>query len=131
MYGKVIVLSTKRVNSAPPGWADRVRLVAGSGFGERGRAVLAAAGIEVLELAAVALADPDLPVPPPVVMGRVADLPRRSREEPGEEFRLVVDRPQAPAGDDESAFELPSLPLFGGESFLDKLLLARAREDQR
>jgi hypothetical protein len=71
------------------------------------------------------LADPrpaDLPEPPPVVMGDAALLPRRSRRSPGGDFGLRLE-PEV----DVSAF-LPSLPLMSGESFLDQLLLSRARQ---
>ena len=68
----------------------------------------------------------DLPVPPPVVMGDPSTLPRRARRDPGRDFQFETER--APQFDESegSAFVLPSLPLFGGESFLYKLLLARA-----
>lgn len=64
----------------------------------------------------------DLPEPPPVVMGDAALLPRRSRRTPGDDFGLRLE-PEV----DASAF-LPSLPLMSGESFLDQLLLSRARQ---
>jgi hypothetical protein len=67
----------------------------------------------------------DLPVPPPVVMGDAAELPRRARRSPAEEFELRLGEQHEPAA---SAFSLPSLPLMSGESFLDQLLLSRARE---
>ncbi|GAA1928598.1 AMP-binding protein [Nocardioides hwasunensis] len=79
----------------------------------------------------------DLPVPPPVLVGDASTLPRRSRGEPGREFglRTDVEMPSAPSYDEpaepgESAFVLPSLPLFGGESFLDKLLISQARQGE-
>lgn len=74
----------------------------------------------------VALLPADLPVPPPVLIGDASTLPRRSRREPGRDFQLDTDREQAARGSEPSAFALPSLPLFGGESFLDKLLMAQA-----
>lgn len=114
-----------------PRLGDHLRLVVASGVSARDRAVLEREGVEVLDLGAVRLAPADLPVPPPVVLGDAADLPRRSRHEPGEDFRLAVDRSPTPVEPEESAFVLPSLPLFGGESFLDQLLLARAREAQQ
>ncbi|WP_299923153.1 hypothetical protein [uncultured Nocardioides sp.] len=64
----------------------------------------------------------DLPEPPPVVLGDAALLPRRSRRAPGDHFGLRLE-PEV----DASAF-LPSLPLMSGESFLDQLLLSRARQ---
>jgi hypothetical protein len=73
----------------------------------------------------VQLADPrpaDLPEPPPVVMGDAALLPRRAPRTPGDDFGLRLE-PEV----DASAF-LPSLPLMSGESFLDQLLLSRARQ---
>ncbi|NYE36931.1 hypothetical protein F4692_002064 [Nocardioides cavernae] len=86
-------------------------------------------GLEVsVELLPVELLPADLPVPPPVVLGDVADLPRRSRRDPSRDFLLDNDRAPAPVAPDESAFVLPSLPLFGGESFLDKLLIAQATQ---
>lgn len=72
----------------------------------------------------------DLPEPPPVVLGDAADLPRRSRQDPGRDFLLDTER-AVPDEPDESAFVLPSLPLFGGESFLDKLLMQQASQAQR
>ncbi len=73
----------------------------------------------------------DLPVPPPVIIGDASTLPRRSRREPGREFQFDNDRePRSPAPE-PSAFALPSLPLFGGESYLDKLLLAQAGHSTR
>jgi len=76
--------------------------------------------LEVVEVADLRAAD--LPEPPPVIVGDGADLPRRARRAPGDDFDLRI----APEPD-ASAF-LPSLPLMSGESFLDKLLLSRARE---
>ncbi|MBS2939632.1 AMP-binding protein [Nocardioides sp. J2M5] len=110
---------------------DRLRLVVVESLDAADRAALAATGVDVLEVGAVRLAPADLPVPPPVLRGDAADLPRRSRHDPGADFQLAVDRAPAPVAPDESAFVLPSLPLFGGESFLDKLLLARAREAEQ
>ncbi len=83
------------------------------------------AGPEHLRLAAG-----DLPVPPPVVQGDASALPRRSRRDPGREFQLDTERERVLVDDAAaSAFALPSLPLFGGESFLDKLLIAQARTE--
>lgn len=73
----------------------------------------------------------DLPVPPLVVMGNAADLPRRSRNDPGRDFQLETDRDPQFDEPEESAFVLPSLPLFGGESFLDKLLRSQALEGRK
>lgn len=70
----------------------------------------------------------DLPVPPPVLLGDPSTLPRRSRREPGRDFKLDDEREPVVAEPEPSAFNLPSLPLFGGESFLDKLLMAQALE---
>lgn len=78
-----------------------------------------------VRVVAVSLLPADLPVPPPVVLGNAADLPRRSRQDPGRDFLLDTER-MVPDEPDESAFVLPSLPLFGGESFLDKLLMQQA-----
>lgn len=86
-------------------------------------------GTQVVAADAVRLEAATLPLPPPVLMGDPADLPRRARRDPGREFQLDNDREPAPAPDEPSAFQLPSLPLFGGESFLDKLLLSRAAQD--
>jgi hypothetical protein len=85
-------------------------------------------GAELVVLEVGDVAAPDLPLPPPVVIGDASTLPRRSRRDPGREFTFKTD--QVPQFDESegSAFVLPSLPLFGGESFLDKLLLARADE---
>jgi len=89
---------------------------------EEVRASVAALGgaVEVADLADLRPAD--LPEPPPVVMGDAALLPRRSRRSPGDHFGLRLE-PEI----DASAF-LPSLPLMSGESFLDQLLLSRARQ---
>ncbi|WP_374454657.1 AMP-binding protein [Nocardioides sp.] len=70
----------------------------------------------------------DLPVPPPVLVGDSSTLPRRSRQEPGRDFQFDNDREPTVAEPEPSAFDLPSLPLFGGESFLDKLLMAQAKK---
>lgn len=104
-------------------------LVVAARVGDDVAGFLAAHGARVSVPDVGGLVDPDLPVPPPVVIGDAADLPRRSRGAPGRDFQLETDRPRVVGeakGADESAFVLPSLPLFGGESFLDKLLLARA-----
>ena len=79
--------------------------------------------VELVELGE--LLPPDLPQPPPVVLGDVTLLPRRSRRAPAEDFEL---RLQAEPEPEESAFSLPSLPLMSGESFLDRLLLSRAHQ---
>lgn len=86
------------------------------------RATLAEMGgaLEVVTLADLRAAY--LPEPPPVVLGDAALLPRRSRRAPGDHFGLRLE-PEV----DASAF-LPSLPLMSGESFLDQLLLSRARQ---
>jgi hypothetical protein len=86
------------------------------------RSILTQVGgaLEVVELADLRAAD--LPQPPPVVIGDAADLPRRSRRGRGDDFALRL-VPEV----DASAF-LPSLPLMSGESFLDQLLLSRARQ---
>lgn len=68
----------------------------------------------------------DLPVPPPVLVGDASTLPRRSRQDPGRDFQFDNDRAAEVAEPEPSAFNLPSMPLFGGESFLDKLLMAQA-----
>jgi len=73
-----------------------------------------------------ALLPADLPVPPPVLIGDASTLPRRARQQPGRDFQLDNDRERAAQDAEPSAFALPSLPLFGGESFLDKLLMAQA-----
>lgn len=88
------------------------------------RARLTELGGVVVVVGDVGLLPPHLPQPPPVVMGDVAQLPRRSRRAPGEEFELRLEAPDQ----EESAFSLPSLPLMSGESFLDQLLLSRARQ---
>lgn len=92
---------------------------------DEARDVVAGLGgaVEVVEV--VELLPPDLPQPPPVVLGDVTLLPRRSRRAPGEEFELRLGAEPEP---EESAFSLPSLPLMTGESFLDKLLLSRAHQ---
>ncbi|WP_322921014.1 AMP-binding protein [Nocardioides renjunii] len=87
-----------------------------------------AGGARVSGTGTPALLPADLPVPPPVVLGDAADLPRRARREPAREFQLETERETTQPEPDESAFVLPSLSLIGGESFLDKLLLAKARE---
>jgi hypothetical protein len=80
---------------------------------------------------AAGLLPADLPVPPPVIIGDASTLPRRSRREPGRDFQFDNDR-ETPASEPEpSAFALPSLPLFGGESYLDRLLLAQAGQGPR
>lgn len=85
-------------------------------------------GVDVpVRVVPVDLLPADLPAPLPVLLGDAADLPRRSRQDPGRDFQLDIDR-ASPGAPDESAFELPSLPLFGGESFLDKLLIAQAKQ---
>ena len=83
-------------------------------------------GVEVAVLEVGDVLPADLPVPPPVLVGDPSNLPRRSRRDPGRDFQFETER--APQFDEPegSAFVLPSLQLFGGESFLDKLLLARA-----
>ena len=88
--------------------------------------VVTGLGAEVAVLEIGDLLPADLPVPPPVIIGDASNLPRRSRRAPGRDFQFETDR--APQFDEPegSAFEQPFLPLFGGESFLDKLLLARA-----
>jgi AMP-binding enzyme len=102
--------------------AARGPLVVTPAPSEEVRASVAALGgaVEVADLA-----DPrpaDLPEPPPVVMGDPTLLPRRARRSPGDDFGLRLE-PEV----DASAF-LPSLPLMSGESFLDQLLLSRARQ---
>lgn len=88
---------------------------------------LAEVGVTPWALTADLLAA-DLPVPPPVLVGDASTLPRRSRQEPGRDFRFDDDREPVAAQGEPTAFELPSLPLFGGESFLDKLLMKQALE---
>jgi hypothetical protein len=88
--------------------------------------VVAGLGAEVAVLEVGELLPADLPVPPPVIIGDASNLPRRSRRAPGRDFQFETDRAHQFDEPEESAFELPILPLFGGESFLDKLLLARA-----
>ena len=89
----------------------------------------------VAELGAVPLAPvvdllpADLPVPPPVLVGDASTLPRRSRQDPGRDFQFDNDRRSGAPEPESSAFALPSLPLFGGESFLDKLLMAQSSKD--
>ncbi|WP_210650006.1 AMP-binding protein [Nocardioides sp. SYSU D00065] len=85
-------------------------------------------GVRVVRGSDVPVAPADLPLPPPVLRGDPSTLPRRSPREPGRDFQFDVDRRPVAVAPEESAFELPSLPLFGGESFLDKLLMAQARE---
>jgi len=92
------------------------------------RKAFTASGARVSGTGTPVLLPADLPVPPPVVLGDAADLPRRARREPAREFQLETERETAQPEPDESAFVLPSLSLIGGESFLDKLLLAKARE---
>jgi hypothetical protein len=106
---------------------DGLVRVVGADLPEDARELLASAGVKAVTVSTGAVLDADLPVPPPVLVGDAADLPRRSRGVPGREFELRTEgtiRP--PAEREESAFVLPSLPLFGGESFLDKLLLQQA-----
>ncbi|RYB93552.1 hypothetical protein EUA93_03780 [Nocardioides oleivorans] len=96
------------------------------------RDLLRACDVEVVGVAPRDLLPPDLPEPAPVVIGDVADLPRRSRGEPGSDFGLRLEQPIRIVDEpEESAFVLPSLPLFGGESFLDKLLMQQAREAEQ
>lgn len=83
-------------------------------------------GVRVVVGGRPALLPADLPVPPPVLVGDAADLPRRSRRNPAREFQLDADASDLDEPD-ASAFVLPSLPLIGGESFLDKLLISQAR----
>lgn len=99
--------------------------VVAPGVVERVERVVAELGATVTSLS-VQLLPADLPVPPPVLVGDASTLPRRSRQQPGREFQFDNDRESTVADDEPSAFDLPSLPLFGGESFLDKLLMARA-----
>lgn len=99
--------------------------VVAPGVAERVERVVAELGATVTSLS-VQLLPADLPVPPPVLVGDASTLPRRSRQQPGREFQFDNDRESTVADDEPSAFDLPSLPLFGGESFLDKLLMARA-----
>ena len=73
----------------------------------------------------------DLPEPPPVIMGDPSLLPRRSRGVPGREFQFDTEREDEPDEPEASAFKLPSLPLFGGESVLDQLLREQARAGTR
>lgn len=97
------------------------------------RAGLEGLGATVSLLPVLEIVAADLPVPPPVVRGDATHLPRRSRRAPDREFQLSVPTPHATGESaqtdepDASAFELPSLPLFGGESFLDRLLIAQSR----
>jgi hypothetical protein len=86
----------------------------------RARVAELGGAVEAVRLAGLRPAD--LPQPLPVVMGDGALLPRRSRRSPGDDFGLRLE-PEV----DASAF-LPSLPLMSGESFLDQLLLSRARQ---
>lgn len=83
-------------------------------------------GAEVVVLEVGQLLPADLPVPPPVIVGDPSNLPRRSRRAPGRDFQFETDRAPQLDEPEGSAFVLPSLPLSGGESFLDRLLLARA-----
>ncbi|GAA5134591.1 hypothetical protein GCM10023339_71370 [Alloalcanivorax gelatiniphagus] len=85
-------------------------------------------GLELAGAEAARLLPGDLPVPLPVLRGDAAVLPRRSRRDPGRDFQLATERERVLVDDAaSSAFALPSLPLFGGESFLDRLLIAQAR----
>lgn len=106
------------------GAAPRGLLVVTTAVPEAVRTLVADHGsvLEVVE--DLDLLPPDLPQPPPVVIGDVTQLPRRSRRAPVDDFELRLDAPEP----DASAFSLPSLPLMSGESFLDQLLLSRARE---
>ena len=92
------------------------------------RTELAEIGAPVVAVQPAMLLPAELPERPVVVTGDASDLPRRSRREPGREFQLENDRPPELDEPEASAFVLPSLPLFGGESFLDKLLMSRAAE---
>lgn len=117
-------------DARPPG-ALRVRLVATPTTADDELAWMRRAGIDVVAPPELPLLVPDLPVPPPVIIGDARDLPRRSRGAPGKDFVWAVDRGAVhatPPGPDDTAFVLPSLPLFGGESYLDRLLLARAED---
>lgn len=94
------------------------------------RRLVADLGVEVAGTDLVRLAAGDLPMPAPVVRGDASALPRRSRRQPGRAFQLDTDRERVLVDDAAaSAFALPSLALFGGESFLDKLLIAQARTE--
>ncbi|SEC33434.1 AMP-binding enzyme [Nocardioides exalbidus] len=106
--------------------------VVGEELSEGVRDALRACDVEGLIARPAPLRDADLPVPPPVVIGDAADLPRRSRGEPGRDFGLRLERSLRVVEEpEESAFVLPSLPLFGGESFLDKLLLQQAAQAEQ
>lgn len=106
---------------------NRGPVVVATAISDRTRGVVADLGgaVEVVEIGA--LLPPDLPQPPPVVLGDVTLLPRRSRRAPGDEFELRVGVEPEP-DPEPSAFTLPSLPLMSGESFLDRLLLSRAHQ---
>ncbi|MDR7255719.1 hypothetical protein J2X46_004736 [Nocardioides sp. BE266] len=99
--------------------------VVAGGLAERVERVVVELGATVPSFS-VDLLPADLPVPPPVLVGDASLLPRRSRQEPGRDFQFDNDRHPVVEEAGPSAFNLPSLPLFGGESFLDRLLMSQA-----
>lgn len=114
-------------------WGSRVRAVVTTGLPEAQQVALRERGVEPVLVPMGEAGPADLPVAPEPVVGDVRDLPRRARRDVGSDFALDVDRAGAPppAPDVEEVEDdvvLPSLSLFSGESFLDKLLLARAAE---
>lgn len=112
---------------APRSWfGGDLALVVTPELSEAVTRVVAGHAAEVVVLAVGDLLPADLPVPPPLLVGDAANLPRRSRRDPGPDFQFETDRVPQFDEPEGSAFVLPSLRLFGGESYLDKLLLARA-----
>ena len=121
-------------------WGSSLRTVLTTGLPDAVHSQLDARGVDVALIEIGDLPPADLPESPPIVMGDASQLPRRSPREPEEAFQLEAagslrasgseggGAVEAPPSPEESAFVLPSLPLFSGESFLDKLLLARAEQ---
>jgi hypothetical protein len=119
---------TPDVEPLRPWFGGRLVRVVATGLPTEVDELLRGLGIDVVVPPAVEVLPAELPVPPPVLVGDVADLPRRSRQDPGTDFRLRTDVALVGDEPEETAFVLPSLPLFGGESFLDKLLIEQARQ---
>ncbi len=106
----------------------RLAQVTAPDLAEQVRSAIWALEVDLATKPASPLPAAELPVPAPVVVGLASDLPRRSRSDPDPCFQLEADVPPDFDEEEASAFALPSMPLIGGESFLDQMLLAQAKK---
>lgn len=126
------------VSALAPWFGGRLRGLVATELSDLSRFVAEALDVQTALSVPPPLEAAALPEPHAVTQGDSTDLPRRSRRSRDPAFALVVDASPATQGDPDpaeeaadSAFVLPSMPLFGGESFLDKVLMQQAAKKKR